>query len=88
MQRARSRGDAYQVPHRLTRYGVPLVTPTFIDAAHRLGRAVHVWTIDEISEARELMDMGVDGIVTDRPDLMCEFARVHQPKDAPTLIPR
>ncbi|MSS45437.1 glycerophosphodiester phosphodiesterase [Cutibacterium sp. WCA-380-WT-3A] len=81
-------GDAYQVPHRLTRYGVPLVTPSFIEAAHRLGRAVHVWTVNEISEARELMDMGVDGIVTDRPDLMCEFARVHQPKEAPTLIPR
>ena len=88
MQMAGSCGDAYQVPHRLTRYGAPLVTPTFIDAAHRLGRAVHVWTVNEISEARELMDMGVDGIVTDRPDLMCEFARVHQPKEAPTLVPR
>ena len=88
MQMAQSHGNAYQVPHRLTRYGVPLVTPTFIKAAHRQGRAVHVWTVNEISEARELMDMGVDGIVTDRPDLMCEFARVHQPKEAPTLIPR
>ena len=58
MQMARSRGNAYQVPHRLTRYGVPLVTPTFIKAAHRQGRAVHVWTVNEISEARELMDMG------------------------------
>ena len=83
MQMAQSHGNAYQVPHRLTRYGVPLVTPTFIKAAHRQGRAVHVWTVNEISEARELMDMGVDGIVTDRPDLMCEFARVHQPKEAP-----
>lgn len=88
MQMAQSHGNAYQVPHRLTRYGVPLVTPTFIKAAHRQGRAVHVWTVNEISEAREVMDMGVDGIVTDRPDLMCEFARVHQPKEAPTLIPR
>ncbi|MDU5298684.1 glycerophosphodiester phosphodiesterase [Cutibacterium avidum] len=88
LQMAESRGDAYQVPHRVSRYGVPLVTPTFVAAAHRLGRAVHVWTINEVSEARELMDMGVDGIVTDRPDLMCNFARIHQPKDAPTLIPR
>ncbi|MDO4412018.1 MAG: glycerophosphodiester phosphodiesterase [Cutibacterium sp.] len=87
-QMANTRGDAYQVPHRVSRYGIPLVTPSFVAAAHRVGRAVHVWTVNEVSEARELMDMGVDGIVTDRPDLMCEFARIHQPKDAPTLIPR
>lgn len=50
-------------------------TLTVVDAAtirtaHRLGRLVHVWTINDAAEMRRLIDLGVDGIVTDRADLL------------------
>ena len=65
----RSRGAvAAQVPHR--RGPMTVVSERFIDAAHRAGLAVHVWTIDEASEMRTLLDRGVDGIITDRPDVL------------------
>lgn len=57
-----------QVP---TRQGpIPLVDRRFVLAAHDRGLRVHVWTIDEPDEMRRLLDLGVDGIMTDRPDLL------------------
>jgi glycerophosphoryl diester phosphodiesterase len=44
-----------------------VTSPRFVRVAHRAGLAVHVWTIDEADEMRTLIDMGVDGIMTDRP---------------------
>ena len=59
---------ALQVP---VRYGaVRVVTPGFLTRAHRHGLQVHVWTINEEAEMRRLLDLGVDGIVTDRADLL------------------
>ena len=59
---------ALQVP---VRYGaVPVVTAGFIGRAHRHGLLVHVWTINEAAEMHRLLDLGVDGIVTDRADLL------------------
>jgi glycerophosphoryl diester phosphodiesterase len=58
---------ALQIPP--TRYGLALVTPSFIRMAHQKGLEVHVWTINEPADMRRLLDMGVDGIVTDRCDL-------------------
>lgn len=49
---------------------VTIVSDRFLKAAHRRDIAVHVWTIDEASEMERLLDMGVDGIMTDRPAVL------------------
>ena len=59
---------ALQVPAEFG--GNPLVTPAFIDHAHAHGIVVHVWTINEIDEMESLLDLGVDGLVTDYPGRM------------------
>lgn len=64
----RDGGLAFQVPHR-TR-GMTVVTPQFVRRAHASGRHVHVWTIDDPHEMRHLLDLGVDGLITDRTDLL------------------
>lgn len=57
-----------QVPVR--RGPVPLVTERFVAAAHDRGLQVHVWTVNDRAEMAELLDLGVDGIMTDRPRLL------------------
>ncbi|MXW89586.1 MAG: glycerophosphodiester phosphodiesterase [Acidimicrobiaceae bacterium] len=59
---------AAQVPVRSK--GLTIVRPAVVSAAHRHGIAVHVWTIDEPAEMHRLLDMGVDGIMTDRPAVL------------------
>jgi glycerophosphoryl diester phosphodiesterase len=59
---------ALQVPVRQGR--ITVVDRRTVDAAHGAGRHVHVWTIDDADEMRRLIDLGVDGIVTDRADLL------------------
>jgi glycerophosphoryl diester phosphodiesterase len=65
---AGGRFAAFQVPHRRGRFVV--VTPGLVRRAHAAGLQVHVWTIDEPAEMDELLDRGVDGIFTDRTDLL------------------
>lgn len=62
--------DALQVPewHR----GIRVVSPATVAAAHRLGVKVHVWTVDERADMERLLAMGVDGLMTDRPDTLAE----------------
>ena len=50
--------------------GVPMITERVIDAAHGRGIQVHVWTIDDPVEMSRLLDLGADGIMTDRPQLL------------------
>lgn len=59
---------AAQVPVRAK--GVTIVRPAVVSAAHRHGVAVHVWTIDDPAEMHRLLDLGVDGIMTDRPSVL------------------
>jgi glycerophosphoryl diester phosphodiesterase len=60
--------DVLQVPERWR--GFPVVTPAFIAYAHRLNIPVQVWTVDDPDDMRRLLAWGVDGIQTDRPDLL------------------
>jgi glycerophosphoryl diester phosphodiesterase len=57
-----------QVPLQLG--GRPLVDERFIEAAHARSLQVHVWTVDTEREATELLDLGVDGVMTDRPAML------------------
>lgn len=61
---------AAQVPARQGR--VPVVTPGFVARAHARGLQVHVWTINEATEMGQLLGLGVDALVTDRPSLLAE----------------
>ncbi|MFY1670697.1 glycerophosphodiester phosphodiesterase [Plantactinospora sp. WMMB334] len=72
---------AAQVPVRYR--GVRVVDRRFVDYVHRLGLQVHVWTIDDVTEMNELLDLGVDGIMTDHVDVLREAyqSRGHWPSD-------
>lgn len=65
--------DALQVP--ISFRGLEIVTPAFVEAAHRRGLQVHVWTIDSLEQMRWLIDVGVDGIMTDYPARLVELIR-------------
>jgi glycerophosphoryl diester phosphodiesterase len=64
------RHAALQLP--TTFQGLTLIDERLIRAAHQAGIAVHVWTIDEPREMARLIELGVDGIMTDRPTVLEE----------------
>lgn len=63
-------GDAAQVPRHMGL--LPIVDRRFVDACHRGGMAVHVWTVNDASEMHDLLDLGVEGIITDTPTTLRE----------------
>lgn len=71
--RSRVAGWAAQVPPR--HGSLRVVDPRFVRLAHRWGLEVHAWTVDEPARMRELLDLGVDGLVTDRPELLRDVLR-------------
>ncbi|MGH9135147.1 MAG: glycerophosphodiester phosphodiesterase [Ilumatobacteraceae bacterium] len=77
-------GAAAQVPVRQGR--LTLVDERFVRGAHGRGIQVHVWTIDDADEMRRLLDLGVDGLMTDRPavlrNVLVERGEWHGPRPA------
>jgi len=63
-------GDCLQVP--IYHYGIKLVTRRFVKYVQSIGLKIHVWTINDENTMRKLIDLGVDGIITDRPKLLKE----------------
>ena len=66
----RPTADALQVPEYFG--NIQVLSSHFVQAAHAREVAVHAWTINDAGTMRRLIDMGVDGIITDRPDLALE----------------
>lgn len=61
-------GRFAHVPLQLGR--LPVHSPSLVRRAHRLGVRVLVWTVDDPTLMHQLLDMGVDGLITDRPDVL------------------
>lgn len=57
----------YQVPEIAGR--LRIVSPRFVRFAHAAGLKVHVWVVDDEKEMRRLLEWGVDGVISNRPDL-------------------
>lgn len=68
------RAHAAQVP--ISQGPIPVITPSFVSTAHHLGLDVHVWTVDDPAIMHHLLDLGVDGIMTDRPAVLREVLEV------------
>jgi glycerophosphoryl diester phosphodiesterase len=67
------RGELAQLPLRWR--GIPMTDRALVRYAHRLGREVHVWMVDQATEMHALLDLGVDGLMTDRPDVLRDVLR-------------
>lgn len=61
-------GNAAQVP--ISYGGRRVVDRRFVESAHQIGKKVHVWTVDDPDDMRALLELGVDGIMTDEPVLL------------------
>jgi glycerophosphoryl diester phosphodiesterase len=60
---------AYQVPER--QGDLVVVDERFVQAAHRAGKAVHVWTVNDDESMARLLGLGVDGVISDVPTMLC-----------------
>jgi glycerophosphoryl diester phosphodiesterase len=70
----RASAPVFQVPEAISlgERTVHLVTPRLVEQVHRAGKHLHVWTVDQPARMHRLLDLGVDGLVTDRTDVLRE----------------
>ena len=61
----------------------PLITPRLVDLVHEMRLSLYTWTVDDPARMRELVAMGVDGITSNRPDLLTELTPVAADRVAP-----
>jgi len=66
---------AYQVPERMG--DLVVVDEAFVGAAHRSGMAVHVWTVNDTTAMERLVEIGVDGIISDVPTTLVKVLGDH-----------
>ncbi len=66
-------GNALQIPEEYG--GIQLLTPELIEAAHSQGVEVHIWTVNEEDDMRRILEMGVDGIMTDHPERLVRIVQ-------------
>ncbi len=69
----RRKVQAYQLPFDYRGFKVDR---KLVDAVHRAGAHLHLWTVNEADDMRRFLDLGVDGIVTDRPDILNEVVGI------------
>ena len=74
-------GQALQIPP--AHAGIELVTALSVDAAHRRGLEMHVWTINDAAEIERLLDLGVDGVMSDLPGLVAAAAQLRSRRTRP-----
>lgn len=82
---ARVDAVALQVPSRFGE--VTVVDEGFVDRAHHEGLAVHVWTINDAESMQGLLDLGVDGVISDTPSVLVKVLDASQSRWA-GLTPR
>ncbi|MGH3828703.1 MAG: glycerophosphodiester phosphodiesterase family protein [Pseudonocardiaceae bacterium] len=73
---APGRGELAQLPVRI--WGVPMMDRALLRHAHLRGLEVHVWTVNQAAEMHTLLDLGADGLMTDRPDVLREVLRARR----------
>ena len=76
-------GVAFAVPVRFR--GIKIVTPRFVRAAHRIGREVYVWTVNEEREMHALLDLGVDGLISNYPARLRGVLAARDAVDTPKI---
>jgi glycerophosphoryl diester phosphodiesterase len=74
--------QALQIPEAYK--GKPITTRRFIEAAHARNMRVHVWTVNDTESMQRIIDLGVDGIMTDYPDRLVNVLKT-RPKVQPVI---
>ena len=77
--------DAFQMPEG--HGGRQVLNPRWVAQAHAHNVAIHVWTVDEEADMRRLLDWGVDGIITDRPDRLARVLHERIGRPLPPGVP-
>jgi glycerophosphoryl diester phosphodiesterase len=77
--------DAFQMPER--NGGRQVLSRRLVDEAHAHNVAIHVWTVDEGEDMHRLLDWGVDGIISDRPDRLSRVLHQRVGRPLPPGVP-